>query len=360
MSDVIQYKCPNCGGRVEFSGDAQKLVCPFCDTEFEIDELSDAGNSAPQQPSADGFSGTETPWREDETTGMRIYVCQSCGGEIIGDENMASSSCPFCDNPIIVKSQFSNEMRPDLLIPFKVDKKAAKEKLKAHIARHNFVPGIFKNENHLDEIKGVYVPYWLFSCDAEGDVVYDAQAVRTWSDGNYNYTETSFFELDRSGRISVSSLPVDGSTKMDDTLMESIEPFDLNEAVEFNMAYLSGYLTDKYDVGSEESSVRANERIRQSVADALKTTVPAMYSAVNEKNVRVGISNGICRYALYPVWILNTSWNGQKFVFAVNGQTGKIVGDLPLDKSQFWKWVGILTPVIGGVLYGLKWLLQLL
>lgn len=361
MSDVLQYKCPNCGGRVEFNSGTQKMICPFCDTEFEIDELqNDAPAAQGEQPASEGFSGSETPWHEDEATGMRIYVCQSCGGEIIGDENMAASSCPFCDNPIVVKSQFENELRPELIIPFKVDKKAAKEKLKAHVSQYQFVPRIFKDENHLDEIKGVYVPYWLYSCDAVSDIVYTAQTLRVWSDKNYKYTETSFFELDRSGKISVSSVPVDGSSKMDDTLMESIEPFDLSEAVDFNTAYLSGYLADKYDVDSEASAVRANERIKQSVADAFRETVSDMYTAVNEKDVNFGISNGVCRYALYPVWILNTSWNGQKFVFAVNGQTGKIVGDLPLDKSKFWKWVGILTPVIGGVLYGLKWLSELL
>lgn len=356
MSDLLEYKCPCCGGAVEFNSAVQKMKCPFCDTEFDINELKAAQEAL---GGADGEDGQEAV-KADEATGMSVYVCKSCGGEIIGDGTTAASSCPYCDNPVVIKGQFSGDLKPDIVIPFKLDKKAAKEALKKHISTKKFIPKIFKDENHIDEIKGVYVPEWLFSCDVDADVVYKGQQRRSWSDNNYNYVETSHFDLYRSGRFSVNGLPVDGSTKMDDTLMEAIEPFDISDAVEFSTAYLAGYVADRYDVDSQQSQARADERIKQSAIDTFRKYTSG-YESVScvEDKTKVNAVNSACRYALYPVWLLNTSWNGEKYTFAMNGQTGKIVGDLPLDKSAFWKAVGILTAIFGSVAYAIAWLLAM-
>lgn len=356
MSDLLEYKCPCCGGAVEFNSTVQRMKCPFCDTEFGIDELKAAqeelGNSNV------GSSQETDAARVDETTGMSVFVCQSCGGEIIGDSTTAASSCPYCGNPVVMKGQFSGDLRPDLVIPFKLDKKAAKEALKKHIGTKKYVPKVFKDENHIDEIKGVYVPEWLFSGDVDASVLYNGEQKREWSDSDYDYVETSHYNLHRKGKFSFDSLPVDGSTKMDDTLMEAIEPFDVADAVEFSTAYLAGYVADRYDVDAEQSKSRADERIKHSAADIFQKNIKG-YENIScvEDETKIDLSDSSCRYALYPVWLLNTSWKGEKYTFAMNGQTGKIVGDLPLDKNAFWKSVGILTAILGSVIYAITWLI---
>lgn len=332
MSTILEHKCPNCGAGVEFDVNSQKLKCPYCDTEFEINE-EETGAAVEDTIN---WSSQNAGWSEGETDGMSVYICQSCGGEIIADRTTGASSCPYCDNPVVIKGQFAGDLKPDLVIPFKLDKKAAKEALKKHILSKKFVPATFKDTNHIDEIKGVYVPHWLFTCDAVADVKYSAQKVRTWSDSNYNYTETSFYDIYRSGSIGFENIPVDGSTKMADALMESIEPFSIADAVDFNAAYLSGFFADKYDVSVDDSVGRANERIRQSAVDTFRQTVNN-YTSVNEKSVNMKVESGFYKYALYPVWILNTSWNGEKYTFAMNGQTGKIAGDIPTDKKAVTK-----------------------
>ena len=195
------------------------------------------------------------------------------------------------------------------------------------------LPKIFKDQNHIDEIKGVYVPFWLFDTDVDAKVRYKATKVRTWSDSNYNYTKTSYFMVHRGGSIGFEDVPVDGSTKMADDLMESIEPFNCAEAVDFQTAYLAGYLADKYDVTAEESIDRANERVKKSTEQAFAETVIG-YETVTAENTSVQFHGGKARYALYPVWLLNTTWNGNRYTFAMNGQTGKFVGDLPVDKAE--------------------------
>ena len=252
-----------------------------------------------------------------------------------------------------------NALKPDLVIPFKLDKKAAKAGLMKHLAGKRLLPKIFKEQNHIDEIKGIYVPFWLFDTDVDAQIRYRATRVRTWSDKDYNYTETSHFMVHRGGSIGFEHVPVDGSSKMADDLMESIEPYDFSEAMDFQTAYLAGYLADKYDVTAEASIDRANKRVKRSTEDTFAGTVQG-YTSVTTENSSVQFRGGKARYALYPVWLLNTTWNGNKYTFAMNGQTGKFVGDLPVDKAAATRWTFLLAAIYGVAAYGVAWLLHLI
>ena len=340
MAGLQEYKCPCCGGAIAFDSTIQKMKCPYCDTEFEMDALKgyDAELQDEETDSMEWETAAGGEWGEGETDGLRTYVCKSCGGEIVGDANTAATSCPFCDNPIVMMGQFSGSLKPDLVIPFKLDKKAAKEGLMKHLTGKRLLPKIFKDQNHIDEIKGVYVPFWLFDTDVDAKVRYKATKIRTWSDSDYNYTQTSYYMVHRGGSVGFEYVPVDGSTKMADDLMESIEPFNCREAVDFQTAYLAGYLADKYDVTAEESIDRANERVKKSTEQAFAETVIG-YDTVVAENTSVQFHGGKAKYALYPVWLLNTTWNGNKYTFAMNGQTGHLIGDLPVGKTlavKYW------------------------
>ncbi len=361
MSTLQQYKCPCCDGAIEFDSSLQKMKCPYCDTEFEMETLLSYDNELKNEQSDnmtwDTKAGSE--WQEGETDGLREYICNSCGGEIVGDETTAATSCPFCGNPVVMMGQFMGALKPDYVIPFKYDKKEAVAALKKHYSGKRLLPKVFADENHIDEVKGVYVPVWLFDADADVHVRYKATRVRTWSDSNYYYTENRFYSVTRGGSIGFEQVPVDGSSKMDDALMESIEPFDFSEAVDFQTAYLAGYLADKYDVDSEQSVERANERIKRSAEDAFAATVEG-YATVIPVSSGINLKNGVAKYALYPVWLLNTSWDGKKYSFAMNGQTGKFVGDLPLDKAAYKKWLFGIMASVSAVAFAISYLIWLI
>ena len=361
MSVLQDFKCPCCGGAIEFDSSSQQMKCPYCDSEFEPEVIAsyNAEVSADREDDMNWQTDAGGIWQEGEAEGLRVYVCNSCGGEIVGDENTAATSCPYCNNPVVMKGMLSGELKPDLVIPFKLDKKAAKEALKKHYEGKPLLPKIFKSENHIDEIKGIYVPFWLFDTDSEANVRYRATKVRMWSDSNYNYTETRYFAVKRSGSLGFENVPVDGSTKMADDLMESIEPYDMSEAVDFETAYLAGFFADKYDVGATESIERANQRIKRSTEDVFASTVNG-YATVVTEHSSVRFNNGSAKYALLPVWILNTTWNGEKYTFAMNGQTGRMVGNLPMDKSAYKKWLFGLTGGIAAGCIALSYLLWLL
>ncbi|MCQ2419022.1 MAG: hypothetical protein MJ085_04480 [Clostridia bacterium] len=357
MSATIEYKCPCCGGKIEFDSTLQQMKCPYCDTTFDVEAML-THDEALNQPAEDQMQWKteqeQSTWEGD----VNVYVCQSCGGQILADENTAATHCPYCGNPVMLTDRLSGDLKPDYVIPFKLDKNAAKDALKKHFSGKKLLPRLFSSEHHIDEIKGLYVPFWLFDADADANIRYKATSVRVWSDSKYNYTETSFYSLQRSGVLSFDNIPVDGSLKMPDDLMESLEPFDFSQAVDFQTAYLSGYLADRYDVSAEDSIERANIRVKKTTEQAFAQTVTG-YASVTPEASDIRLSNAKHKYAFFPVWLLNTTWNGKQYVFAMNGQTGKIVGDLPIDKKLLWRYRLLYSGIIGAAIYGLIWLIKL-
>ena len=342
MSELLEYKCPNCGGVLHFDAPSQKLKCLSCGTTFDVEAAEEYNNAeAVNQDDLSWLYESDNTYKDQN---LAVYICQSCGGEVVQDKTTAASSCPFCGNAIIVTSEVSGELRPDLVIPFKVTKEDAKNAYRKHVQAQKLVPAIFKNRDHIDEIKGVYVPFWLFSSDVDADVSYRAQRTHSYSDGKYRYVETGHFLLKRRGSIAFDDVPVEGSTKVSAEMMESIEPFNVSEGVDFETAYLSGYLANRYDIGKEESIKRANERIKNSTESAFLGTT-AGYGAVTTVSSHLTNTDGKARYALLPVWLLSTIWRGKTYQFAMNGQTGKFVGDLPEDKA-LTLWLFIRTAVI--------------
>lgn len=361
MSDLQQFKCPNCGGFVEFNSTSQKMQCPYCETEFDVSAMKEHEDALNTKES-DKIEWENTPgqqWQEGEQENLRVYSCKSCGGEIVCDAQTAATTCPYCDNPVVMVGQLSGNLKPDYVIPFKLDKNAAKAGLLKHLKGKLLLPKVFKDENHIDEIKGIYVPFWLFDADVDAKIRYKATRVQSWSDSRFIYTRTSFYSILRGGNVSFINVPVDGSSEMPDDLMESIEPYDFSEAVDFQTAYLSGYLADRYDVDSDKSIARANERVKKSTEDAFRSTVHGYASVITEQS-NVNLNGGKAKYALYPVWILNTTWRDQKYVFAMNGQTGKFAGDLPMDTGKYYKWLFGVWGVASVVIFIISTLFDLL
>ena len=336
---LLDYKCPSCGGPISFSPGTSQMVCPYCESVMDIEALKAMDDIMEQDLESEevdwGYQGND--WMEGEQQGMAVYSCRSCSGEIVGDESLGATSCPFCGNPVVMASRFAGTLRPDMIIPFRLAKETALDSLQKHYMNKKLLPRVFKDRNHLEEVKGVYVPFWLFNADTDANIEYTGTKVRTWSDSKFNYTETSTFRIIREGGVGFDMVPVDGSKAIDDTLMESIEPYLMMEADDFRSAYLAGFLANKYDVSANECSPRANERIKSSTISEFAKTVVG-YNTVTPVRTNVRLKCGGVKYALLPVWLLSTSWQGQNFIFAMNGQTGKFVGDLPLDKAAMRSW----------------------
>ena len=336
MAKMQEFKCPCCGGSIEFDSSVQKMKCPFCDTEFDVKTLSEHAKAVEEEQPEDMNWSDEagSEWQDGESEGLRTYTCKSCGGEIVGDANTAATAWPFCGSPVVMTGQLSGALKPDYVIPFKVSKKEAIEKLKMHYKGRPYLPKSFKDDNHIEEIQGVYVPFWMFDGKASGEASYKATTSKVYEKGDEEITETRHYEVSRAGSIGFEKIPVDASSKMPDDHMDSIEPYDYSGLKEFSTAYLPGFLADKYDVSVKDSQKRADTRCASTLEDALRGTVTG-YDSCTLEHKQIDLKRGKVHYALLPVWMLHTKWNGQDFLFAMNGQTGKMVGDLPTIKVKF-------------------------
>ena len=350
-TQITNYQCPACTGPLTFSSDIGKLKCDYCGMEYEVAYIEELYAKKEETAAAQGtdtawdLSLAGGTWSDEEAANMRAYSCPSCGAQVICDVTTAATSCPYCGNPTTVPGNFAGTLKPDYVIPFMLNKDHAKAALKNFYKGKKFLPNNYASDNRIEEMKGMYVPFWLFSCKTDGDMVFNATKENKYTSGKEEVTVTEHYRVDRSGNVWFEKVPVDGSVKMPDEHMEAIEPYDYSGLAAFSSAYLPGFLADKYDISSDECNKRANERIRVSTEDALKSTVQG-YDSVSTQTSNIRINKGDVKYAFFPVWMLNTKWKDQDFLFAMNGQTGKLVGDLPVDKGKFWLWfVAIAAPI---------------
>lgn len=316
-TQVTNYQCPACTGPLHFAGALGKLECEYCGTAYDVAEIEalyaekeekaqaaseqEAEKAAKRAASGaeDGWDagGAGAAWSDEEAAGLRSYCCPSCGAEIVCDQTTAATSCVYCGNPTVVPGQLGGNLKPDYVIPFKLDKDAAVKALKKYYKGKRLLPKAFSGDNHISELQGVYVPFWLFDGEADCEASYDASRSHTHTEGDYEVTETEHYIVERQGSFQFQRIPVDGSSKMPDAHMDSIEPFDYSELKPFSTAYLPGYLADKYDMNAEESVPRANERVEGSADMLLRDTVRSYDSAIR-KSGNVRIHKGDVQYAM--------------------------------------------------------------
>ncbi|GBU26492.1 hypothetical protein R84B8_00002 [Treponema sp. R8-4-B8] len=349
--EIKEYKCPNCGGAVKFDSSSQSMKCPFCDAEFQVSTIEEYQKQL-QVAEKDNvkWDGKETAqeWEQKELDDLSTGSCPSCGAELLGDKNTASMVCPNCGNTQIVLRRLTGLLKPEYIISFKLDKKVAVEALKNFYKDKRLLPDSFKDENRVNSIQGVYLPFWLFDANAQGHVCYKGAKTRVWSDSRYDYTKTDYYSIVRDGSLQFKKIPVDGSEKMDDDYMDAIEPFDYTQMTGFETAYLSGYLTEKYDVDAEKSKERAVKRIKGSVEVEFARSVIG-YESVTTQSSTVSVEQGKVSYSLFPVWVLNTKYKNENYMFLMNGQSGRLVGKLPADRGKYWKYLALIAGIIGAV-----------
>lgn len=340
----VSYKCPACAAPLKFSDKTQNWKCSSCSNEFTLQNLKDfyddeiLKNDMPLNWMEYDFTSGSGDWTESEKETLSESRCSSCGAEIIMDKNIAATKCVYCGNTVLLPVRFSGTFRPDYVIPFKYDKDMAIKQYKNFCAGKRLLPKQFLEQNHIEDITGIYVPFWLYNCDATGELVFNAKRVTSYNSGKYLVTHTDHYRINRAGNIIFSKIPVDGSVKIADEYMEAIEPFDYSQLEPFTPAYLSGFFADKYDFTAKEGQPRADERVRNSVRDMLTDTVSG-YTSVSVSGESYTAKNTDIKYALLPVWILNTMHKDKPYTFAMNGQTGKLVGNLPVDKGRYFKYL---------------------
>lgn len=360
MGDVLNFKCPCCGAKLVWKGSSGQMTCEYCDAEFTMEQVkaSEAAQSETGSGNDMTWSSSESALITDEDGKVQGYLCPSCGAEMVANDNTAATECPYCGNQAIIPKSFEGMYRPDVVLPFAVDKDAAKGKLSEFVKGKKLLPDSFTKNNRIDSITGLYVPFWLYTCHAGGSVEFSGEKIKRWEDSRFEYEKVDTYRVLRSGEMDFERIPADASTQMDDATMDSLEPYDLSKAVAYDAAYFSGYLADRYDVEEKDARPRADERVINTFRDKMKEKT-SEYDTVNHKSESIKLTNAKAEYAMLPVWMMTTEFEGKKYTFGINGQTGKMVGSLPIDKGKYYKYLIIsslislvITEILSAIFFG--------
>lgn len=324
--NVSDHKCPNCDAVLKFDPSIGKWKCEYCASIFSLEEVNN-------------FNQDRSNFREKfSKQDFSSYNCPDCGAEIVMDEETTATFCVYCGNTAIIKNKLIGEFAPSKVIPFKTTKEQAIQKFIEYNKGKIFMPKEFTNKYNIEKISGIYIPFFIYDCEVSSNINVNATKISSWSDSKYNYTKTDIFNIDTSGEMHFENIPVDGSTRFPDDIMNSIEPFSYSDLTDFNPSYLSGFLSEKYDTSMDELFNIAKMRATNSANNTLLNTITG-YNTKTLMNHNTNVTkNNTSEYVLLPVWMLNVKYKDKFYTLAMNGQTGKFVGNVPIDKGKVAKY----------------------
>ena len=360
---VISYKCPNCDGELVFSPATQNFKCEYCMSTFSREELEamkqDLAAKEPQSETAGGQAGEQEKGQKSEYAGAQeeksvdagqqeggqsdsapeeavAYTCPSCGAQIVTDNTTAATFCYYCHNPVVLSGRLSGEYLPDKVIPFVIDKKEATQKFLDYVHSKKFIPRAFFRKQQIEKLSGVYFPYWVYACTMDGT------NIRVWRSGEMEYTETKYYQVEREGTVELHDLTKNALKEANQKLAEGVLPYDLTKMEEFHMGYLSGFQAQRRDVDREDLAQDVSQEVKEYGRQLLRDTISG-YSGVTVNSHNLKMLKESWSYVLLPVWTLTyKARNGKFYYYSMNGQTGKVYGELPVD----YKKVGIVGGIV--------------
>lgn len=338
MAELSRYVCPNCNGVLQFSPGNHEVTCSFCGGTFSVEDLKapDIGDEEEVElQSTEHVAGVEdflkrAPWGNAEGN-IVSHTCSTCGAEIVCDQATVSTNCPYCGNVMVASSTLAGH-QPQMILPFKVDRSRAEEVMGKHVRGKWYLPKAFEAE--LQHVQGIYVPYYLYSTTAHGWAWYDGETDTTVGTGKNKRTITTHSRVYREADATFVRVPVDGSSKMPDGHMDAIEPFDYDEFEPFNVGYLAGYLAEIPDETPDDCWGRAQDRCENTFDEKLRSDAKRHVDRVTREEYETNVELSEVETTMIPVWLMHCTWEDENMLFAVNGQTAKIVGDMPYDKGK--------------------------
>lgn len=348
MSQIQEQKCPACGGPARFDPGEGLLVCDYCGTKTRL-EANEPSAKADEKTGVEGFdfdSLNDLVSRTDAAE-LPVYNCVSCGAEVLAPAEQAALTCPYCGNNIVLTDKLSGSLRPDAVIPFRIEAKELPAAVNRFYKGRKLLPRRFFSEHTMGRVTGVYVPFWVFDGTVRGELTFDAENRFTERRGDYLVTKTDHYLLSRRAELAFDGLPVDASEKLDDALMDSLEPFDLTQAQPFDPRWLAGFAADRFDVAKRDIAARAEKRMKNTAEGCVTAAAQGGYNSVRWRGGTLK-ADLRARYMLFPVYVFDILYGGKTQHYAVNGQTGKVVGELPTSRAVNAGWFLLRAGIVAG------------
>ena len=335
-----KYECKNCGAELKWNPTTGALTCDYCDESYSVSDFEDTtiGNVDTSDEQVIDAKYVNTKLEENQLA----YKCGECGAEIIATNTTMSTECAYCGRPITITSKIAGEFRPELIVPYKIEKETAKQNLREYLKKSPFTPKRFVEESSVENVKGLYIPFFLHSFGVKGSMTYECEKITDTRDGNDKIEEHEVYLVDMNIDTYFDRLPIDGVKAIDDKIIAALEPFDFSTVAEYNPAYMSGYYAEQPDETKESTKERAIDRgISAAVSECLTKTTK--YQRCLQKHRDVEASYDCAEYAMLPIWRLNVNYRDKIYSFDVNGQTGRVTGLIPISIPKVCAAGGIVS-----------------
>lgn len=362
---TVNYKCPNCGGNVEFDVGSNLLFCAFCGQFYQPDEVNTNvevkdektvqswhSDQIEEDTADSGVSGQGTlEETSDNYMDVNIFLCSSCGAEIMTNDVEVSKFCAYCGQSTIIFDRVSKEKRPDKILPFRLTKEDAISTVNEHFHKAVYLPDEVENIS-VNSVYGIYMPYWVYDSHMEMGLKIEQK-----SDNG-----TKVFDF-----FDTKDMPVtlDASKRLNDNVSLVLNPFPVVEAVDFDPGYLSGFFADRYDVSFESRKEDAYHVISDSLKEELYERIPDSnikqmrdtYGALYEQIEALALKESTydtkyelkgIEYAFLPIYFITFRVKNRLINILVNGATGRVVGSIPVDEKKVKK-----AQIKGMIIYGL-------
>jgi DNA-directed RNA polymerase subunit RPC12/RpoP len=340
------YTCKNCGAELYWDAKENALFCEYCENKYQPSDFNEKSDGQKAEAADATCKANDDSSSEVD---LVTYKCNNCGAEIVTAAGTVSTTCVYCGTALSLSENLQGVFRPDFVIPFNISKKEAKNIYKNYCKSY-LTPKEFRKEDILKNIKGIYVPYWFHSFDDTAHAEFHCERTTSHRRGDDKVITTADYNVFMDAVGSFDKIPIDALVNLDDGMMQAVEPFDYNKMVDFNPAYMAGFYAEQFTESRQESSKKAYDRAVEAMKSTMRNNVGA-YSSVHLRRYTDKVSNYDCKYAMLPVWLFNTEYQNKKYVFAVNGSTGKITGKLPICISK-------LALILSSVFFGSQLLIM--
>lgn len=351
-----KFECKNCGAELYWDSNANCLKCEYCDAEYQPSDFDEEGAGAdaevtstaedkqPKQGEPEKADEYARATDDSDSIELVVYKCEHCGAEIVTAKSTIATTCAYCGRAISLTNKLVDNFKPDAVIPFLFDETKAKEAYKKYVHSSCLTPKNFGRESVIKKMKGVYVPFWLHSFEQNTDATIYGENVMSSRRGNDKIIDHHMYHISIDASGTFTNIPTDALKNLDNALMDALEPFDYSKLEKFNPAYMAGFYAEEYNEDEDVTLSRATERAKQTMLSRVEGAA-GTYGIRYIKSSSERILDRKSKYAMLPVWLLNVEYKNKDYLFAINGETGKIVGKLPID-------VGRLLAIVAGSFAG--------
>lgn len=324
-----KFECKVCGAGLKWNPVAGKIACEYCNAEFPVTDFEDHT----LRDEVNDNQVDDTYSSEEITDGMVIYKCEECNAEVITSDKTMATECAYCGHAITITSKAVGNFRPECVIPFAITKETAMEIFKKYVKSSWLTPKVFSTSPSIEKMQGLFVPYYLHSMVLDGMSIVEGERTTSHKRGYDKITDHKVYEVDVEVHADFNNIPTDASKQLEDGLMDTVEPYDYNNVKDYNPAYLAGFFAEQADVTKEDTIQRAKDKAYDGMSDKIRECAGNLSKKCIKSNL-IDKSNEKISYTMLPIWLFHVKWKDTVHHFAINGQTGKVVGKLPLDKVK--------------------------